>query len=120
MSFVTADLTRDEGWDAAARGCDYVLHVASPLGSDGLAADLVGPAREGALRVLRAAADAGVKRVVMTSSTGASTPVGPNPAKVADETIWTDPASPDINTYRRSKTLAEQAAWHFIEDVQAR
>jgi nucleoside-diphosphate-sugar epimerase len=115
LSFAVADLTRDDGWDAAMAGCDYVLHVASPLGADGHAGDLVGPAREGTLRVLRAAANAGVKRVVLTSSTGACTPVGPAAAKVADETVWTDADSPQVNTYRRSKTLAEQAAWQFIE-----
>ncbi|HEY3904052.1 MAG TPA: NAD-dependent epimerase/dehydratase family protein [Streptosporangiaceae bacterium] len=115
LSFAVADLTSDDGWEAAAAGCDYVLHVASPLGADGHASDLVGPAREGTLRVLRAAAEAGVKRVVLTSSTGACTPVGPAAAKVADETVWTDTDSPEVNMYRRSKTLAEQAAWEFIE-----
>jgi dihydroflavonol-4-reductase len=116
LSFVVADLTNDEGWDAAAAGCDYVLHVASPLGSGENADALIEAARNGTLRVLRAATNAGVKRVVLTSSTGASTPTGPGAATVADETVWTDPTSPDINAYRRSKTLAERAAWDFIAD----
>src|SRR5258707_7764765 len=69
LSFVAADLTRDEGWDAAMAGCDYVLHVASPLGSDGTAKPqaLIAAARDGTLRILGAATNAGVKRVVMTS-----------------------------------------------------
>ena len=70
LSFAIADLSSDAGWDAAVAGCDYVLHVASPLGG-GVAGDrnsLVGPARDGTLRVLRAAVNAGVKRVVMTSA----------------------------------------------------
>jgi nucleoside-diphosphate-sugar epimerase len=114
LEFAVADLTDDRGWDAATAGCDYVLHVASPLGSDGSTGGLVGPAREGTLRVLRAAAGAGVQRVVLTSSTGASTPA--DATGIADETVWTDPASPGINTYRRSKTLAERAAWDFMKD----
>ena len=98
-------------------GCRYVLHVASPLGSDGSTDDLVEPARAGTLRVLRAAAAAAVERVVLTSSTGACTPTGPQAPAVADETVWTDPTSRDVNTYRRSKTLAERAAWDFMADA---
>src|SRR5215813_14561766 len=67
LTVFPADLTKDEGWDAAVAGCDYVLHVASPLG--GVPADrdsLIAPARDGTLRVLRAATQAGVKRIVMT------------------------------------------------------
>src|SRR5579859_5402811 len=76
LTFFAADLTQDKGWDAAAAGCDYVLHVASPLVSDANRDPdaLLGPARDGTRRVLRAAAGAGVRRVVMTSSTAASTP----------------------------------------------
>ncbi|SNT41913.1 Nucleoside-diphosphate-sugar epimerase [Asanoa hainanensis] len=107
---VTADLTRDEGWDAAAADCAYVLHVASPLGVAG--DSLIGPARDGALRVLRAATRAGVRRVVLTSSTAATTPA--DPRGVSDETVWTDPEDPNLNPYRRSKLLAERAAWDFM------
>lgn len=76
LSFVAADLTRDEGWGAAMAGCDYVLHVASPLGSDGAAKPqaMIAAARDGTLRVLRAATLAGVKRVVMTSAAATATP----------------------------------------------
>ena len=70
LSFATADLTSDAGWAEAVSGCDFVLHVASPfpLGPPKHEDDLIVPAREGALRVLTAARDAQVKRVVMTSS----------------------------------------------------
>ena len=76
LTVVAADLTKDDGWDAAVAGCDYVLHVASPLGGDTSrdASALIVPAREGTLRVLRAATNAGVKRVVMTSAAAAARP----------------------------------------------
>jgi len=114
LSFAVADLTRHEDWDAAVAGCDYVLHVASPLGGDGRGTDetLVAPARDGAVRVLHAAVRAGVKRVVMTSSTAASTPAATRGE--ADETVWTDPADRSLTPYRRSKLVAERAAWDFM------
>lgn len=115
LSFATADLTREEGWDAAAAGCAYVLHVASPLGSGAERGPdaLVKPAVEGTLRVLRAAVKAGVKRVVLTSSCGAATPVQMGVNTSSDETTWSDPEKQD--PYRRSKTLAERAAWEFMK-----
>lgn len=115
LQFAIADLTNDDGWDAAVAGCDYVLHVASPLGS-GSERDpesLIRPAREGTLRVLRAAVKAGVKRVVLTSSCGAATPVVMGAETISDEETWSDPTKQD--PYRRSKTLAERAAWDFME-----
>ena len=118
LSFAVADLTKDEGWDEAAAGCTYVLHVASPLGNEAprdLDA-LVAPARDGTLRVLKAAVKAGAKRVVMTSSGAAATPLARKRLKVADETIWTDPNDPAINAYRKSKVLAERAAWEFMNE----
>ncbi|WP_394620475.1 NAD-dependent epimerase/dehydratase family protein [Lentzea sp. JNUCC 0626] len=107
---VKADLMSDEGWAEAMEGVQYVLHVASPMtGGD----DLIGPAREGTLRVLRFAVAAGVERVVMTSSCAAATP--PEGATGSfDETVWTDPSGVKIDEYRRSKLLAEQAAWEFM------
>ncbi|GAA5186953.1 aldehyde reductase [Rugosimonospora acidiphila] len=115
LTFATADLTGDDGWDAAMAGCDYVLHVASPLGADGHGGPdaLTGPARDGTLRVLRAATRAGVRRVVMTSSTAAATPR--LASGVSDETVWTDPDDPNLTAYRRSKVLAERAAWDFMD-----
>lgn len=118
LSFAVADLTKDEGWNEAVAGCTYVLHVASPLGNEAprdLDA-LVAPARDGTLRVLRAAVKAGAKRVVMTSSGAAATPLARKKLKVADETIWTDPNDPAINAYRKSKVLAERAAWDFMKE----
>lgn len=113
LSVVAANLTEDAGWDAAVAGCDFVLHIASPLGNDGDGAALIAAARDGALRVLRAAVDAGVGRVVMTSSTAACTPAKPL-KRAIDESDWTDPDQPDLAAYRRSKVLAERAAWDFM------
>jgi nucleoside-diphosphate-sugar epimerase len=116
LPFVEADLERDAGWPQAVAGCDYVLHVASPFPPDlpKHEDELIVPAREGALRVLRAARDAGVRRVVLTSSFAA---VGyghpPQPAPF-DETSWTDLDGAGVLPYIKSKTLAERAAWDFI------
>lgn len=115
LSFHAADLTADAGWDAATGGCDYVLHVASPLG----VAEpkdpnvLIGPAREGAKRAVAAAIKAGVKRVVMTSSVAACHKAGAGDY-VSDETVWTDLKEPKVSAYTQSKTLAERAAWDLI------
>lgn len=116
LSFFEADLEQDAGWKEAAAGCDYVLHIASPFPAQAPKDEneLIRPAREGALRVLRAARDAGVKRVVMTSSFAA---IGyghkPQPAPF-DETSWTNIESGQIPPYHKSKTLAERAAWEFL------
>lgn len=116
LTFVLADLTADAGWDAAVTGCDYVLHVASPLGNDNPKNpdELIIPARDGALRVLRAATKAGVNRVVMTSSCAAATPSQPGDEQIIDESLWTDPDAKGLTAYRQSKTLAEMAAWEFM------
>ena len=117
LSFFTADLTADAGWREAVAGCDYVLHVASPL-STSIPKDeneMIIPARDGTLRVLRAARDAGVKRVVVTSSVGAIGYGHPPREKPFDETEWTNLAGgADVQPYIKSKTLAERAAWDFI------
>lgn len=116
LSVVVADLNDDRGWDAAVAGCDYVLHVASPLGG-GAVKDrhaLVAPARDGTLRVLRAAANAGVKRVVMTSAAATARPPLTSD-RVSDESIWADPEDPQFDAYRVSKILAERAAWDFMQ-----
>ncbi|GAA5010430.1 aldehyde reductase [Pseudoluteimonas lycopersici] len=116
LRFFAADLTRDEGWREAVSGCDFVLHVASPFPETipKHEDELIVPAREGALRVLRAARDAGVKRVVLTSSFAA---VGYGHAEQQapfDETTWTDLDGGDVSAYVKSKTLAERASWDFI------
>jgi dihydroflavonol-4-reductase len=119
LIFCDADLMHDAGWDAAALGCDYVLHVASPLGG-GAPGDrnaLIAPARDGTLRVLRAAVKARVKRVVMTSAAAAARPPL-NSEQISDETVWSDPADPQFDAYRVSKILAERAAWDFMEHAK--
>jgi len=117
LTFVAADLTGDAGWPEAVAGCDFVLHVASPFPS-GVPKDendLIIPAREGALRVLRASRDAGVKRVVLTSSF-AAIGYGHGPMnRPFTEEDWSDPNASDIGAYAKSKTLAERAAWDFIK-----
>ena len=104
LTCVVADLTSDEGWDDAVAGCDYVLHVASPLGLDG-SGDLVAPARDGALRVLRAATAAGVKRVVLTSAANTASPSSYRDEGISDETLWTDPETPGLQAYRKSEDI---------------
>jgi len=116
LSFHAANLTSDEGWDEAAAGCDYILHVASPLAvaEPKDPETIIGPARDGALRVIGAGIKAGVKRVVMTSST-AATGLGHDARDgVADETNWSDGEDVRIGAYARSKTIAERAAWDLI------
>ncbi|MDX1395579.1 MAG: aldehyde reductase [Gemmatimonadota bacterium] len=117
LSFVVADLERDGGWREAAGGCEYVLHVASPFPAS-IPRDedeLIVPAREGALRVLRAARDAGVRRVVLTSSF-AAIGYGHEPRdEPFDETSWTNLEGRAVTPYVKSKTLAERAAWDFID-----
>jgi dihydroflavonol-4-reductase len=115
LTFFAADLTEDEGWDAAMTGCDYVLHVASPLGGSA-ALDrnaLIAPARDGTLRVLRAAVKARVRRVVMTSAAATARPPLDSD-RVSDETVWADPDDSQFDAYRVSKILAERAAWDFM------
>ena len=116
LGFFAADLTRDEGWRNAVEGCDYVLHVASPLSSTVPKDEneMIIPARDGTVRVLRAARDAGVKRVVVTSSL-AAIGYGHVPRdRPFDETDWTNLDAADALPYVKSKTLAERAAWDFI------
>jgi len=111
-----ADLTSDDGWPEAVAGCTYVLHVASPfpLGVPKDEDELIVPAREGTLRVLRAARDAGVKRVVLTSSFAAIGYGHDNRATPYTEKDWSN-LDADLQPYVKSKTLAESAAWDFIE-----
>jgi dihydroflavonol-4-reductase len=117
LKFFAADLEKDTGWNEAVAGSDTVLHVASPFpaGIPRHEDELIVPAREGALRVLRAARDAGVKRVVLTSSFAA---IGygqkPRANPPFDETNWTNVDGGHMTAYVKSKTIAERAAWDFI------
>jgi nucleoside-diphosphate-sugar epimerase len=116
LAFFAADLESDAGWREAVTGCDYVLHVASPFPANVPKDEdeLIVPAREGALRVLGAAREAGVKRVVLTSSF-AAVGYGHAPQSAPfDETNWTNLAGRDVSAYVKSKTIAERAAWDFI------
>ena len=114
LSFVAADLEKDAGWADAVAGCEYVLHVASPFPANipKHEDELIVPAREGALRVLRASRDAGVKRVVLTSSF-AAIGYGQEP-RTFDERDWTNLNGEGLTPYVKSKTIAERAAWDFI------
>lgn len=115
LSFFAADLVSDAGWREAVAGCDYVMHVASPIpGSAPKHEDeLIIPAREGTLRVLRAARHANVKRVVLTSSCGAVYYGHPPQKAPFDETSWTI-VNGELTAYVKSKALAERAAWDFM------
>lgn len=116
LTFIEADLSSDSRWEEAVSNCTYVLHVASPtpILNYKHEDEMIIPAREGVLRVLRASRDAGVKRVVLTSAIGAI--VYGHPAQTApyDETSWTN-VDGKAPAYQKSKTLAERAAWEFIE-----
>jgi nucleoside-diphosphate-sugar epimerase len=116
LSFVAADLTADEGWREAVAGCHYVLHVASPFPASvpRHEDELIVPACEGTLRVLRAARAAGVRRVVLTSSFAAIGYGHPRQSEPFDETQWTNLGARGLSAYAKSKTLAERAAWDFI------
>jgi len=116
LAFLAADLTADAGWDEAVAGCDYVLHVASPfpVNVPKHEDELIVPAREGALRVLRASRAAGVKRVVQTSSFAAIGYGHPPTQQPFDESDWTDVGGAGVSAYAKSKTLAERAAWSFM------
>lgn len=115
IEFVEANLLRDDGWEEAAQGCDYVLHIASPLpsGPPKHEDDLIIPAREGSLRVLKAAHRAGVKRVVLTSSIAAMIAGHDRQSKIFNEADWSN-VNGSVDAYAKSKTLAEKAAWTFV------
>lgn len=121
LAVVAADLTRDEGWAQAVAGCEYVLHVASPFppkqpkDPD----ELIVPARDGTLRVLRASLQADVQRIVLTSSVAAvRNDRGGALAgrRTLTEEDWNDPDDPRQTPYARSKTIAEQAAWSLMRE----
>jgi len=118
LTVLAADLGSDDGWDEAVRGCDYVMHVASPFppvqpkDPD----ELIVPARKGTRRVLRAALEAGVERVVVTSSVAAVGGSTSRSSAPLTEQDWTDADNPKLTPYTRSKTIAERAAWDLVEE----
>jgi dihydroflavonol-4-reductase len=124
LTVLAADLGSDDGWAQAVAGCDYVLHVASPFPPEQPKDpdELIVPARDGTLRVLRASLQAGVKRIVVTSSVAAVRNArrdGSAPARELTEADWTDPDNPALTPYVRSKTIAELAAWDYMREQDA-
>jgi len=119
LEWICAELTKEAGWKQAVDGCDFVLHLASPFPTDAPRDEneLIIPAREGTLRVLRAAQTAGVKRVVLVSSVAAITGGHERENRTFDESDWTDTGKTSYS-YSKSKTLAEQAAWEFIRSAE--
>ncbi|HEY5052832.1 MAG TPA: aldehyde reductase [Solirubrobacterales bacterium] len=118
LSVFAADLNSDDGWEQAVQGCDYVLHVASPFPSEQPKDpdELIVPAREGTLRVLRASLDAGVGRIVVTSSVAAVRGGVKSSSAPLTEEDWTDLDNPGLPAYTRSKTIAERAAWDLVKE----
>jgi nucleoside-diphosphate-sugar epimerase len=116
LSFYAADLLHDDGWAAAMKGCEYVLHVASPfpprVPDD--ENEIIRPAVDGTLRVLRAARDADARRVVLTSSFAAIGYGHPPQDKPFTEANWTNLRGKDVLPYVKSKTMAENEAWNFM------
>ncbi|MEL7344343.1 MAG: aldehyde reductase [Pseudomonadota bacterium] len=117
LSFVQADLGSDDGWDAAMKRVDAVIHTASPfpMSQPDNVDDIVRPALEGTLRVMRAAQKAGVTRVVMTSSIVAIYATD-TPGGKLTEANWSQDGHPMMSAYALSKTRAERAAWDFVKD----
>jgi dihydroflavonol-4-reductase len=118
LSFVAANLHDDSGWEQAVDGCEHVLHVASPfpLVQPKDPDELIVPARDGTLRVLRAALKAGATRVVVTSSVAAVGGSAKGSGRPLDESDWTDLDDPSVSPYARSKTIAERAAWDLAAE----
>lgn len=119
LSVVAADLLSDSGWKEAVEGCDHVLHVASPfpLVQPKDPDELIVPAREGTLRVIRAALAAGASRIVVTSSVAAVGGSAKGSARRLDESDWTDLDDSTLTPYARSKTIAERAGWDLVEEM---
>jgi dihydroflavonol-4-reductase len=122
LTVLAADLSSDTGWPEAVAGCAYVLHVASPFppAQPRDPDELIVPARDGALRVLQAALDAGAQRIVLTSSVASVRNGGPpSNGSAYTEEDWTDGDNDSLTPYTRSKTIAERAAWELVRDAGA-
>jgi len=119
LEFATLDLTKDQGWAEALKGCEVLIHTASPfpLSEPKDPQELIRPAVDGTLRAMRAAKDAGIKRVILTSSCAAIYKQSGKPKmSPSDESNWTTPDDPSVGPYETSKTLAEKAAWDFVAE----
>jgi len=119
LSFVELDLNSDQGWDEAMKECSFVIHAASPfvIAIPKDETEIINPAVEGTLRVLEAAKKADIRRVVLTSSTIAM--MGSMKTGTFNPQSWTDINASNVSTYTKSKTLAERAAWDFIDNQEA-
>jgi dihydroflavonol-4-reductase len=119
LEFCALDLLKDDGWDEAMKGCEYVLHVASPfINKEPKDESLyIKPAVEGTQRALKAAKKAGVKRMVLTSSM-VSMLGDADKSTALNQSTWTNVSSKNVSAYAKSKTLAEKSAWKFIEDQE--
>lgn len=117
LSFSQADLTSDDNWEETMAGATYVIHVASPTPKLNFKDEfeMIRPAVDGVLRVLKAARDNGVKRVVMTSAYGAIFAGHKNRTTPYTEKDWSNLAAKNIHPYQKSKTMSEMAAWDFIK-----
>ena len=116
LNIFTFDLNDDEGWDEGMEGCDYLLHVASPIALENHDEDFfVKPAVAGVDRAIKFAKKHNLKKVVLTSSVAAIYETMESKSYY-DENDWSDPENPAISHYSKSKTLAERAAWEFVEN----
>ena len=115
LKLFSFNLNEDEGWDDGMEGCDYLIHVASPIALERKSEDFfVKPAVAGVKRALKFAKKHHIKKVILTSSVAAIFH-GIELKEYYDENDWSDPENPSIDHYSKSKTLAEKAAWDFIE-----
>ena len=115
LKLFSFNLNEDEGWDDGMEGCDYLIHVASPIALERKSEDFfVKPAVAGVKRALKFAKKHNIKKVILTSSVAAIFH-GIELKEYYDENDWSDPENPSIDHYSKSKTLAEKAAWDFIE-----
>ena len=116
IKFYQADLTKDDDWDEPISGCDAILHVAGPfpISFSGDENELISPHKEGTLRILNIANKHMVNRIIMTSSV-ASVFMTKNLDTNIDESCWTNVLNKDLDAYTKGKTLAEMAAWDFVE-----
>ena len=116
LNLFTFNLTEDDGWDEGMEGCDYLLHIASPIALENHNEDFfVKPAVAGVKRAFKYAKKHNLKKVVLTSSVAAIFDTLEEKTDY-DETDWSDPENPSISHYAKSKTLAEKAAWDFVDN----
>ena len=115
LEFCELDLLKDDGWDDAMKGCDFVMHVASPFiniePKD--ENEYIRPAVDGTMRAMKAAKKAGIKRVVLTSSIVSMLEDADKSISI-DNKSWTNVKAKNVSAYAKSKTLAEKAAWDFV------